>query len=126
MTHKQIIREQKKRHLMRLKLEVLAHYGNSKLACVRCGFAQVDALTIDHVNGGGTKHKAKEKIVGNEFYSWLKRRKFPDGFQTLCMNCQYIKRVENKEYSRHKESELIKHPELVKAKIAEFVTQEKT
>jgi hypothetical protein len=56
-------------------------------------------LSIDHINGNGSEHrKNNKKIRGNHIYEWLKKNKFPIGYQTLCMNCQLIKRHGNKEY----------------------------
>ena len=75
---------------------VFNHYGN---VCARCGFSDYRALSIDHINGGGTKHR-KETGDGSSFYEWLVARNYPDGFQTLCMNCQFIKRYENNEMNR--------------------------
>ncbi len=80
-----------------LKLEVLRHYSSTKTGlpvCARCGNDDLRALSIDHINGGGGRHIAE--IHGN-LYSWLKRQDYPDGFQVLCMNCQWIKRAENNE-----------------------------
>ena len=77
-----------------LKAQVLTHYGNGKCACVKCGFDDMRALSIDHVNG-----RSEDRKVGSVLYSWLRRRLFPLGYQTLCMNCQYIKRTENSEDS---------------------------
>ncbi|KKL06542.1 hypothetical protein LCGC14_2595010, partial [marine sediment metagenome] len=34
---------------------VLRYYGRGKLACVHCGFEDIRALTLDHINGGGSK-----------------------------------------------------------------------
>jgi len=31
---------------------------------------------------------------GSRFYYWLRRQGYPEGYQTLCMNCQWIKRSE--------------------------------
>lgn len=76
---------------------VLTHYGNGKLACVKCGFNDIRALSIDHISGGGTWGRKEKQHGGNNFYSWLVRNGFPVGYQTLCMNCQWIKRSENKE-----------------------------
>lgn len=82
------------------KSEVLAHYGNGHIACVRCGFDNIRALSIDHIGGGGNTHR---KITGEgcQFYYWLKRNNFPTGYQTLCMNCQALKKYENKEYGNY-------------------------
>ena len=82
-----------------LKAEVLTHYGIGNCACVKCGFADIRALSIDHINGNGGQHRQAEGITGGRpFYVWLRKNGFPKGFQTLCMNCQYIKRCEEKEY----------------------------
>ena len=76
-----------------LKAEVLTHYGNGKLACVSCGFADIRALSIDHINNDGAKHRREDKLIGGRgIYRWLKEQGYPEGFQTLCMNCQWIKR----------------------------------
>ena len=72
-----------------LKIKVLTHYGNGKCACVKCGFDDIRALSIDHIGGGGREHMRNAKI-GN-MYLWLWKQNFPDGYQTLCMNCQFIK-----------------------------------
>ena len=69
------------------KLKLLFHYSNGTNRGSRCGFDDMRALSIDHINGGGNKHRKKVK----NFYSWLIRNDFPDGYQVLCMNCQFIK-----------------------------------
>jgi len=86
---------QRKRFLDR-KIDVLTHYGNGKCACVRCGESRPACLSIDHINGGGTQH-IKSVGIGSNFYLWLQKNDYPDGLQTLCMNCQFVKRVENNE-----------------------------
>ena len=79
-----------------LKREVYAHYGGGAIGCCRCGFGDIRALSIDHINGGGNQHRV-ETGRGNSFWRWLKKNNYPSGFQILCMNCQFIKRYENKE-----------------------------
>jgi len=88
---------QKNNYLNRIKEEVLTHYGNGKLACVRCGFADIRALSIDHIAGGGKRHSREIKC---RITVWLKSHNFPGGYQTLCMNCQFIKKLENREQPR--------------------------
>ncbi len=83
-----------------LKSEVLTHYGNGKLACVKCGYDNnLAALSLDHLNGNGADHR---RIIGTgggrPFYVWLKNNGFPEGYQTLCMNCQFIKKFEDREF----------------------------
>ena len=79
-----------------LKQEVLTHYGDGKCACVRCGFDDVRALSIDHIDGGGNRDRAS-RFKGRMFYRWLQQENYPEGYQSLCMNCQFIKSCENGE-----------------------------
>lgn len=76
---------------LEIKSSILTHYGNGKLACVKCGFRDIRALSIDHIDGGGGEHRRVLKRGGLSFYKWLRDNNYPDGFQTLCMNCQMIK-----------------------------------
>ena len=82
-----ITRDRGKR--LELKAKVLTYYGRGKLSCLVCGFDDMRALTIDHIEGGGREHRRKEKI-GN-MYQWLVEQSYPTGYQTLCMNCNFIK-----------------------------------
>ncbi len=72
------------------KIIVLTYYGNGKCACVLCGFEDVRALSIDHINGGGTEHRRQ---IHKNMYRWLVDNNYPKGYQTLCMNCQFIKGI---------------------------------
>ena len=80
------------------KLEVMNHYSNGTGCCVRCGFSDIRALQIDHINGGGTKHRVELGRSGEAFYRWLRMNNYPEGYQVLCCNCNGIKRFENKEF----------------------------
>ncbi len=84
------------------KVKVLTHYGNGKCVCVMCGFDDLRALSLDHINGGGQKHRREigRTQSGVSFYGYLIKHGFPQGFQTLCMNCQKIKQFENKEWTK--------------------------
>lgn len=80
----------------KLKSEVLTHYGGGKRACVKCGFDNIWALTIDHLEPKGFKgDKKNQHYCAATFYRKLKREGYPEGYQTLCMNCQWVKRHEN-------------------------------
>ena len=96
-------RESQKRFLNRIKVLVLTHYGNGKLKCVMCGFKDIRTLTIDHIKGGGGKHKRGLNLGAKSLYKWLIANNYPEGFQTLCMNCQWIKRYTNNEWGRTKQ-----------------------
>jgi RNase P subunit RPR2 len=84
---------------LKLKREVLSHYSEGKIVCAKCGYSDVRALGLDHINGRGSEQR-KKGFVGNGYYSWLKKNGFPPGLQVLCMNCNWIKRVDNNELRR--------------------------
>lgn len=68
--------------------------------CVRCGFSDRRALQIDHINGGGTKHRKSGTGIGTGFHkrvlqSFVENR---NEYQLLCANCNSIKRFENNEF----------------------------
>lgn len=84
----------------REKERVISHYSNGTMACKRCGFSDIRALSIDHIKGNGAKERrtiGMPKGGGDFFYRWLKKQNYPEGYQVLCMNCQWIKRSENSE-----------------------------
>lgn len=78
-------KEYKKQWNKLVKSIVISHYGG-KCACRGCGESRIGFLTIDHVNGGGARHRSQ---VGGGviFYRWLIKNNFPPGFQVLCFNC---------------------------------------
>ncbi|MBA7584258.1 hypothetical protein ES708_26211 [subsurface metagenome] len=91
--HKEESRQYHRDWIHNLKQKILTHYGNGKLACVKCGFSDISALTIDHISGDGNKHRRDISSHGGaSFYKWLKKNNYPEGYQTLCMNCQFIKK----------------------------------
>jgi hypothetical protein len=67
-----------------LRLEVLQHYSKKRTPeCACCKIQILEFLGIDHVKGGGRKHKETVKHL----YAWLKKNRFPKGFRVLCHNC---------------------------------------
>lgn len=79
---------------IQIKTEILTHYGNGQLACVICKESRLACLSIDHIDGDGISHRQgldKYGRYGYRFYIWLKRQRYPKGYQTLCMNCQFVK-----------------------------------
>jgi hypothetical protein len=68
-----------------LKLEVIAFYGGQ---CACCGESNIYFLQIDHLHGGGRKHRSRIKTTaGIHFYVWLRNEGFPPGYRVLCANC---------------------------------------
>ena len=97
--HRGRLEEFSRKSRYKLKREILTHYGNGVCACIRCSFSDIRALTLDHI-GGDTSKRQKARSSGYYFYVDLKRQGFPDGYQTLCSNCQRIKQVEQKEWRK--------------------------
>jgi len=70
----------------KVRAQVLDHYG---WECACCGDPQAEFLQIDHVDGGGSQHRKEIPST----YRWLIRNGFPDGFNTLCANCNVGKHI---------------------------------
>lgn len=87
------------RCLLNLKTLVFSHYsGNGIPKCANCKERRLVCLTIDHINGGGEAHRKRiGKSGGYSFYAWLRDNGYPPEYQVLCMNCQFVKREENRE-----------------------------
>ena len=78
-------------------------YGGYICAC--CGETEKRFLTIDHIDGGGNKHRKETGMKsGNEFYIWLRLQGFPAGYQVYCYNCNLGKR-HNNNVCPHKEKQ---------------------
>lgn len=74
-----------------LREQVFNAYGGYKCAC--CGETEPKFLTIDHIanDGAEMRRNGVHSRGGTPFYQWLRKNKFPDGFQVLCMNCNFGK-----------------------------------
>lgn len=70
------------------RLKVLTHYGGNPPRCAHCGETIYEFLTIDHIHGGGKRHRKK---ISNNTYRWLINNNFLKGFQVLCYNCNFLK-----------------------------------
>ena len=78
---------------LNLRLKALQAYS-PRLCCDFCGHSREPSLTIDHVDGGGKRHRAsisKGRVRGRDIYQWLKTESYPLGFRVLCMNCQVVR-----------------------------------
>jgi hypothetical protein len=70
------------------KRQVFEYYGS---ACACCGESEILFLTVEHMDGGGRKHRKTMKT--QTIYVWLMNNGFPEGFEILCYNCNCVKRV---------------------------------
>ncbi len=79
------------RRSVQVKYEVLLHYSQTTIPqCVWCGERDIDVLCIDHINNDGA---IQRKQTGKSAYKWLRKIGFPDGYQTLCANCNLKKKI---------------------------------
>ena len=82
-----------KKYYTKLKMSVFDILG---FKCIKCGFNDIRALQIDHINGGGAKEL--KSFTRNKYASILTNiSNGSNQYQILCANCNWIKRSENNE-----------------------------
>jgi hypothetical protein len=77
--------------------QIVEYFGGK---CIRCGYDDIRALQIDHVNGGGNQHRINRKNKTIGYYKEIMEDK-TNSYQLLCANCNQIKKVENGEHKCH-------------------------
>lgn len=78
------------------KILIIQFYSNNTYECKFCKENNLKELSIDHINGGGKKHRREIKKKGGcEFYKWLIRNGLPEGYQILCLTCNSGKNERN-------------------------------
>ena len=85
------IRQDSAKRRLDAKHKILDRYGKS---CAICGFDDIRALQLDHVKNNGSQERKSlggQKVSGANFYLYLIKQGLPDGYQTLCANCNNIK-----------------------------------
>ena len=91
----------------RIRSEIFDILGHQ---CLKCGFKDWRALQVDHINGGGKKdyHRYARTTVGESYYKHILNDLIggSNEYQTLCANCNSIKRHENKEWNPEKDVSL--------------------
>ena len=76
-----------------IKLAVLSHYSKSAIPrCIVCGIVDIDVLCLDHINNDSLARGHRGK-GGINFYTRLMNDSYPDGYQTLCANCNLKKEL---------------------------------
>ena len=79
-------REQSRRAKRKIREKIFVVYGKQ---CVRCGFEDIRALTLDHIlNNGAIERK---ELGERGVYRRAVEKHRPEEYQILCMNCQFIK-----------------------------------
>lgn len=85
LKNRDLILEKQKEYRLKIKLEVFSHYCNGEIKCQCCSEKIIEFLSIDHVDGGGTKHR--KQIGRGNLYRWLINNNFPNNYRVLCHNC---------------------------------------
>lgn len=77
------------------RMEVMDMLGGRK--CCKCGYdADIRALQIDHIDGGGNLQRREHPLPDYTYYKCI-LESGGVGFQILCANCNVIKKFENGE-----------------------------
>lgn len=97
--YKRMVKERNSIQRQDRKQKVVDHYGGRCACCEEKGLV---FLNIDHIDENGAEHRRqiaphfKNRVPGGDhFYRWLEKNNFPDGFQTLCYNCNIGKHWNN-------------------------------
>jgi hypothetical protein len=90
--HRTQYRGVKKQTHIERRLLVLNFYSKGSMKCACCGEKELVMLTIDHINNDGGRHRKSDKSAGYIVW-WIIKNNFPSGFQVLCMNCNWAKRI---------------------------------
>lgn len=80
----EIVRRSERKKWKNIRKKAIEFYGNK---CECCGESRYEFLALDHINGGGNRHKKQLKEEGISIWYWLQRNNYPSGFRVLCHNC---------------------------------------
>jgi len=84
------------KHSYRIKEKVIAFYVYSnEMKCALCSDSEFSHLGLDHINGGGTKHRRSIPKANCNIYGLLQQQGFPNGYRLLCQNCNYLNHLGN-------------------------------
>ena len=89
------VRESQKRYHAKNREKLFSALGAT---CKNCGFSDIRALQIDHINGGGIKER--RTINTKDFHRVVLKSVInnENKYQLLCANCNWIKRTERQEW----------------------------
>lgn len=88
-------------------LEVVAHYTKNRMTCESCNEDDMVVLSVNHINGNGTRHRKAIGFGGIKFYRWLIKNNYPEGYNILCMNCQFKHRYKILQYGKISDSPVV-------------------
>lgn len=82
------VAQAKIKYRKKVRVMIRERYGK---VCQCCGEHRPEFLTLDHINGGGGRHRKAIGGGGVLMYVKLVGQGLPEGYQTLCFNCNAAK-----------------------------------
>ena len=91
LKHNAYMNQWSRTYYVKRRMMVIDYYSKGKRKCNCCGEKEYKFLCIDHIKGGGSKHRKELKTGGRHYVDWLIRNNYPKGIQILCHNCNLAK-----------------------------------
>lgn len=85
------LKDKQRDYYKKLRLLALQAYSAEMPFCACCGEKEIKFLALDHIEGGGTKHRLALNLRGSRMTIWLMQQGYPSGYQVLCHNCNMAK-----------------------------------
>jgi len=98
-SHRDQVNTWKRQSHLRQRIVALHVYSHGTMACSLCRTDVFEHLTIDHLGGGGTRHRQSEGRANCGIGSLLHSQGFPDGYRVLCQNCNFLAWFDSREIS---------------------------
>jgi len=83
-----------------LRREIITYYGGDPPKCAICECDLYEVLSVDHLFNNGANHRRQ---VGSNIYASIKKDNFPQEFQVLCRNCNWLKNLATRKYKKIQE-----------------------
>jgi hypothetical protein len=80
--------EGRRNYSRQFRLKLIEAYGGH---CICCGETEPKFLELDHVDGGGGKHRKQIGAGAEPLYRWCVKNGFPNTLQLICANCHNAK-----------------------------------
>lgn len=71
------------------KLKAIDYYSHGTNTCLWCKIGDLRVLELDHINDDGKL----DRSIHGDIVRWVTRNNFPEGYQVLCRNCNWIKEL---------------------------------
>ncbi len=107
INNKDKTKKARRKYHQKNKLKVLTYYSRDNIVpkCVCCGETIIEFLGIDHINNNGAEERKQIGLIGADFYAWLIKQGYPEGYQVMCHNCNQGRQINNG-ICPHKQKEL--------------------